>query len=241
MNQQDMAATMTKSLMTNASKLGLKWEIRFGTVFQLHSGVTYVTLDGDASGNDSDSDSTQVIAVPLGPQPATHSRVTCFLTSPTEVYIIGMSPYAGQPVMRWRNSGGQSIPDAGAGTFLQWDTNDLDFFDLFVLNGTQWQPPIAGWYQMSGRASFTANAVSRRGYFINTNGTTGAPGTVGGQSLQAPATGSAQISGQGLVYLNGTDFIGARVIQNSGAPLTVAGTDGGSVLEAVYLGSPLTA
>lgn len=239
MKEQEMAATLTTSLVANANRLGLTWQIRFGVVTQLRADVTYVELDGDNSGESDDV--TQVIAVPLGPQPATRSRVTCFLTSPTEVYIIGMSPYAGQPVMRWRNSGGQSIPDAGAGTFIQWDTNDLDFFGLFVLNTTSWQPPIAGWYQVSGRGVFTANAVSRRGYFINTNGTTGAPGTVAGQSLQAPATGSAQISGQGLVYLNGTDFIGARVIQNSGAPLTIASTDGGSVLEAVYLGSPITA
>jgi hypothetical protein len=226
---------LVKSLMANSSRLGLTWAISFGIVQAFKNNITYVTLDGAEQGDDA------LPAVPLETQPATGARVSCLLTSPTDVYILGVSPYVGQPVVRWRRNNTQSIPDAGTGTFIQWDTSDLDVFKLFSVNTTVWTPPIAGWYQVSGRAVYTANATSRRAFFINKNATTGGTGTIGGQSLQTPATGGAQISAFGLVYMNGTtDFLGGRCIQNSGAPLNIDNTDGGSVFEAVYLGSPVT-
>jgi hypothetical protein len=234
-NGQEVA-TLVKALQQNQFNLGMSWYIRPGVVDHVQNGVTYVHLDGSA-----DEDEPNV-AIPITTQVGANVRVYCLVTSPTTMYIIGSVPSIGSAVLRLRREATQSIPDAGAGTFIQWDVLDLDVFGAVNIAATPTDIllPVPGWYNLSGRGVFTTNAVSRRGYFINLNGTTAAPGTVGGQSLQAPAAGSAQISGQGLAYLNGsTDFFGARVIQNSGAPLTISGTDGGSVIEAIYLGGPL--
>ena len=226
---------MVSALKANAQRLGLTWTIRFGSVTSVGNNVTYVRLDDAGTGT------IPLPAVPLGAQPATGCRVSCLLTSPTDIFIVAATPSPGTPVLRLRRDANQSIANGGTGDFILWDTIDLDLFGTFVLGSASWTPTLAGWYWANGRSVWTANPTDRRGYLINKNGTTGSTGTVGGASVQAATTGSTQCGGGGLVYLDGVaDFIGARAIQNSGGALTISNTDGGSVLEAVYLGSPLT-
>ena len=235
MNGQEVA-TLVKALQQNQFSLGISWYIRPGVVDHVSDGITYVRLDG------SDENDEPNVAVPIGSQVGSNLRVYCLVTSPTSMYIIGSVPSVGGGVLRVRQTIAQSIPDAGAGTFIVWDALDLDVFGFVDIGSTpnSFLLPVPGWYYASGRGVFSSNATSRRGYFINTNNTTAAPGTIGGQSLQAPATGTCQIAGAGMVYLNGiSDVIGARLIQNSGAPLNTSATDGGSVLELIYLGGPL--
>lgn len=227
-------SNMVNALKANAERLGLVWTIRFGTVVSIASGVTYVRLDGGAI-----TDNPQ-IAVPLCPQPATDCRVSCFVTSPTDVYIVSANPSAGTLIGRWRRTTNQTINNA-TNTFIDYDTADYDPYRLLTgTTLTNITPPFEGWYWLAGRAVWVANATSRRGFFINTNGSTAGAGTISGQSLQAPATGSCQITAGGVAYFNGTDdFFSGRVIQNSGVALDLDGSiDGGSDIEAIYLGSP---
>lgn len=225
--------TLVQALQQEALSLGISWKIRPATVTAFDGTSTFVKIDGDATGD------VAIPAIPLCAPPSENSRVMCLLTDPTTVYIIGLTPTPGTLVLKVRqNAGGQSIADGGSGTFVTFDTIDKDLFGTFDLGSPdRWSPPIPGWFFMNCRGVFVSNAVSRRGAFINTNGTTAAPGTVGGSSLQAPATGTAQLGGSGSVYLTPNDFIGVRLIQNSGAPLNTAGTDGGTTMEAIYVGS----
>ena len=232
MNQQE-AATLIAAIKENAADLGLQWRLRPGLVFKLENGVIYVRLDG-AEETDPAIPAT---AITVAPSPG--ARVMCLITDPTSVYIIGMTPEPGTAVLKVRRNSTLAIPDAGAGTYIQFDTVDLDFFGNFntTLNPSQYIPSVPGWYFCNGRAVFVANATSRRGYFINKN-FNGTTFTVGGQSMQAPATGTAQLGGGGLVYMDGvSDYLGARAIQNSGAPLNLTTTADGSVLEVIYMGS----
>lgn len=228
-------AVLIQSLQENQFSLGMSWYIRPGVVDHVQDGVTYVRLDGGSS------DDPPNVAIPIGAQVGTNLRVYCLVTSPTSIFIIGSQPSIGSPVLRVRQTAAQAITD-NLSTFLAFDTLELDVFNYVNIgtSPTSFLPPVPGWYLVSGRGVFAANVTSRRGFFINTNGTTGAPGTVCGASDQAPATGTWQGGGSGLVYMNGsTDFIGARVLQNSGGSLNTANTDGGSVFEMVYLGGPL--
>lgn len=235
MNQQEVS-NLIRAIQENQFSLGLSWSLRPGTIVSTSpSAGTFVQLDG------SDSDDEPNYAIPLGAQLGQGLRCMCLLTSPTSVYIIGAEPAIGSPVLRVRRAALQSAAD-GANTFIQWDTVDLDIFNIMDPSTptSQILLPVPGWYLMSGRAVFAANATSRRAFFINKNATTSGTGTIGGQSLQAPATGTAQVHAIGLGYMNGTDdTIGGRVVQNSGGALNLDTTDGGSVLEMTYLGGPI--
>lgn len=236
MNRQEVT-TLVKAIQENQFSLGLSWYFRPGVITSSDaSGVTYVQLDG---ATDEDLPNR---AIPLGAQLGQGLRVMCLVTSPTSIYIVGAEPSIGSPILRLRRAAAQSIPDAGAGTFIQWDTVDLDIFNIVDIASTPTQIllPVPGWYLMTGKAAFVANAVSRRAFFINKNATTSGTGSIAGQSLQTPATGTAQIHAVGIGYMNGTDdTIGGRVIQNSGGALDLSTSDGGSVLEMTYLGGPI--
>lgn len=226
-------ATLVQAIKNESLSLGISWKIRPGTVTAFDGTSIYlVKLDGDASGD------PPIPGIPICAPPSENARVMCLITDPTTVYIIGLTPTPGTLVLKVRQTAAQSLPDAGSGTFINFDTIDKDFFGTFDLGSPdRWSPPIPGWFFGNCRGVFASNATSRRGAFLNTNGTTAAPGTVGGESVQAPATGTAQIGGSGAVYMTPNDFIGVRLIQNSGAALNTAGTDGGTTMEMIYLGS----
>jgi len=231
----DSAATAVQALAENADRLGLTWGMRPATVqdYNIETNKALAIYDGDE-----ESISMVSLAGPLLP----NFRVMAMQVPPAGNFIVSTLgvPKVGELVIRLRTTGTQSIADAGAGEFVQFQAVEHNLYGVGFSTGenTKYMPPVPGYYMFNGRAVWTANAVSRRGAFININGTTATPGTVGGQSLQAPATGSCQIQAIGTVFLNGdTDYVGLRVLQNSGAPLTLATTDGGSVLEGFYAGA----
>lgn len=226
--------TAAQALAANADRLGLTWGLRPATVtdFDFATQKATAIYDGDTEG-------VAMSSLCGGLLPG--FRVMGMQVPPSANYALSYLnvPPVGTLVIRLRVNGTQSIADAGTGEFVQFTTQEHNWFGSGFTAGapTKYQPQIPGYYFFNGRAVWTANATSRRAAFLNINGTTGAPGTFGGQSLQAPATGSCQIQCAGSVFLNGdTDYIGLRVIQNSGAALTLATTDGGSVLEGYYMG-----
>lgn len=230
----DDVQLLVQNIVAQAKQLGITWTLRPGVVIKANSVSTAtVLLDGDEF---------NIIAVNILGQTNLGSRVMCLIIPNQAVYIIGrMNKYveAGELVCRVRQTTNQSIPDAGAGTFLDFDSADYDPFGFFrTATPNRVTPKFPGWYNCQGRVVWTANATSRRGAFVNMNNTTGGTGTLGGTSLQAPATGSAQLHGGGAGLFNGTsDFVGLRAIQNSGVALTTSGsTDGGSILEIYYAG-----
>jgi len=230
----DSSVTAVQALAENADRLGLTWGLRPATIadFDFHTQKALAIYDGD-------DEAIAMTSLVGGLLPG--FRVMGMSVPPSANYAVSYMnvPEPGTLVIRLRVNGTQSIADAGAGEFIQFNTQEHNWFGTGFSPGqnTKYQPTVPGWYRFNGRVVWTANAVSRRGAFLNINGTTATPGTFGGQSLQTPATGSCQIQCDGSVFLNGTtDYVGLRAIQNSGAPLTTATTDGGSVLEGYYVG-----
>lgn len=232
----DSSATAVRALTENASRLGLTWSLRPATVFDFD----FASQKGSAV-YDGDTEAISFTSLCGGMLPG--FRVMGMSVPPSANYALSYMnvPQPGTLVARLQASTAQSIPDAGSGTFIQFDTQLHNWFQAGFSTGdpTKFTPPVAGFYNFVGRAVFAGNPTSRRAAFINTNGSTGAPGTLGGQSLQSPATGSCQIQGTGAGFFNGTtDYAGLRVIQNSGAPLSTlsSATDGGCMLEIYYVG-----
>lgn len=234
----ESAAVAAQALAENADRLGLTWSMRPAEVisYDFATRKALAVYDGD-----DEAISMTTLCGDMLPG----FRVMGLAVPPAANFAIGYLnvPPPGTLVIRLRVTGNQSIADAGSGAFVEWGSVEHNWFDGGWSSGepTKYQPPFPGWYFFNGRAVWTSNATSRRAALLNLNGTTAAPGTFGGQSLQTPATGSCQIQATGSVYLNGTtDYVGLRVIQNSGAPLSiVSSTDGGSVLEGYYVGAIL--
>ena len=232
------ATAAVKALAENADRLGLTWSIRPATVtdYDFPSQKAKAIYDGDTV-------AVSMVSLCGGLLP--NVRVMAMQVPPSANFALSPIniPIVGTLVIRLRATASQSIADAGAGEFVQWATAEHDWYGTGFTSedNTKYRPPMPGWYLFNGRIVWTANATSRRGVFLNINGTTGAPGSFGGTSLQAPATGSCQLQCAGSVYLNGeTDYVGLRALQNSGAPLTLSpNTDGGSVLEGFYMGAYL--
>jgi len=228
------AAAMVSAIQDNADRLGLTWGMRPATVtgYDWDTNTATAVYDGDEVG---------IAMVSLTGPLLAGFRVMAIQVPPSANFIISTLgiPDPGTLAIRLRVTGTQSIADAGSGSFIEFSQVEHDFFGGGFTSGTpdRYVPPIEGIWMFNGRVVFASNATSRRAALLNTNGTTAAPGTFGGQSLQAPATGTCQIQCMGATYFNGTtDYVGLRAIQNSGAPLLTATTDGGSVLEGYYVG-----
>jgi hypothetical protein len=220
-----------KAVKAQARRLGLEWQLLPATTGDV---VNQVILDG--------SSGEIVDAIPLQGEQTTGARVMCLqIPDNGTTYILGnlnSMPQFGELVARLRLNNNQSFPDAGSGTFVSFDTIDYDPWGGFDITGApdRWTAPFPGVFFCNGRMVFTTNSTSRRAAFINTNGTTSGTGSRGGQSLQAPAAGTAQISATGTAFLQTGEYVGLRGIQNSGAPLTTSTSDGGCMLEIFYQG-----
>jgi len=228
----DETQLLVQAIVENAKVLGLKWILRPGRIsnIDISRASAQALIDGDDA---------PVSVINLIGGINLNARVMCLIVPNEAVYVIGKLGNffdEGELVVRLIQNTPQSIADAGSGAFINFDTVDYDPLGWFK-TGTPDRviAQIPGWYYCVGRVVWTANATSRRFAGINTNGTTSGTGTRAGQSLQTPATGSCQIQAAGAALLNGTtDYVGLRAIQNSGAPLNTANTDGGSVLEIYY-------
>src|SRR5262245_56353907 len=228
-----MIDTLIRSIQDNSFELGLTWRLRPGTVTKSGSGLVQVVEDGDVS-------RTRIDAISLLGYMIEDTRVMLLHVPPSTMFILGIInrdyPPPGSAIVSLRQDvTTQSIANAGAGQFITWDTAVYMPFGGWT-TGTDFTLPFDGMYLCAGRGVFAANATSRRGAFVNKNNTTASPGTIGGESVQAPATGTCQVGGSGIMELLATDVIGLRVIQNSGAPLNTApNTDNGSSLDAIWL------
>ena len=232
----DDAQFLVQAIIANAKQLGITWTLRPAVMhtIDVSSASCVITLDGD---------SAPMTAVNLIGGVNVGARVMCLIIPNQAVYIIGkLGNFLGdgELVCRIHQATPQTIPHAGSGTFIEFDTVDYDPFGFFdTITPDRVTPTVPGWYTFVGRVVYTANATSRRACFINTNGTLAAPGTLGGQSLQTPAGGSCQVQGVGAGLMNGTtDYAGVRALQNSGIALDTLSdsTDGGSTLEVFYSG-----
>ena len=230
----DSAAVTVSALQETADRLGLTWGMRPATVtaYDWDTNIATAVYDGDDVAIGMTSLAGPVLA---------GFRVMAMTVPPSANFIISMLgiPDSGTLAVRLRASSTQAIPDGGSGTFVEFDAVEHDYFGYGWSSGTptRYIPPIEGVWMFNGRAVFLTNATGRRAAFLNLNGTTASPGTFGGQSLNAATTGSTQIQAMGSIYVNGTtDYVGLRVIQNSGIALTLTATDGGSVLEGYYVG-----
>jgi hypothetical protein len=218
-----------KAVKDQARRLGLEWQLIPATTGDV---VNQVILDGGTG---------QIVdAVPLQGEQTTGARVMCLLLpNDGTVYIIGnlnSHPQIGSMVARLRLNANQSFADA-TNDFVQFDTIDYDPWGGFdTADPTKWSAPFPGIFFCNGRMVWTTNATSRRGAFINTNGTTSGSDSRGGQSVQAAAAGTTQVAAVGTAFLHTGEYVGLRGIQNSGAPLTTSTSDGGCLLEIFYTG-----
>lgn len=234
------ATAAVEALLADADRLGLTWRLRPGTV--AGSGLAApesvpVVVDGDAAQARARSMTGAVVA---------GQRVWVVQIPPAGLYVLGtigqprLSP--GALVARLRRNANQEIANGGAGEFVDFDTADYLPFGGWSAstNPDRFTPPWAGIWMFNGRVVYASNATSRRFAAINTNGSMGSTGTRGSTSLQAPAAGSCQVQAAGSSPMNGTsDYVSLRALQNSGGPLDITGTDGGSFLEAYWLGPDL--
>jgi hypothetical protein len=227
--------TLLQSMQENAFSLGFTWNLHPATVVEGGSGLVNVNMDGDSA-------NTTIQAVSLVGTLIPDARVMLLLTPPASIFVIGIistdTPPPGSAIARIRQVNAQAIADGGAGQFLTWDTQDYDPFNVWS-SGTDVHIPFDGFYQVNTRGVFASNATSRRGCFANKNNTTSGTDTICGSSIQAPATGTCQLGGSAIVLLLTTDVVGTRLIQNSGAPLNTASTDGGSIIDLTWLGPSL--
>ncbi|RKN38445.1 hypothetical protein [Micromonospora endolithica] len=121
-----------------------------------------------------------------------------------------------RPAAVLRSSAGQAIPN-NAFTVVSLNTEDLDSHSghSTATNNSRYTAPIAGWYRLSGGATFAGNATGRRGTRWLKNG-----GSIvdGGDALgsNAGAGACAVAAAHSLVFLAAGDYIEMAVFQDSG-------------------------
>jgi hypothetical protein len=123
------------------------------------------------------------------------------------------------PVFEGVQTVAQSIP-TGVVTAVLLDTEEVDNDNghSTTVNTSRYASQTPGRFQISGGASYAANATGRRGVLILVNGT-----QLAGSSTALPTTGALD-TGVPLrtrsIYMNGaTDYIELGTFQDSGAPL----------------------
>lgn len=140
-------------------------------------------------------------------------------------FLIGTSG-VGKPRAHLRQTVAQSIPNAGF-TALTFDVEDVDSDNMHstVTNTQRLTAVTAGWYQVGGGISFTANVTGQRGARLAVNGTAL---VASGSQFQTAGAGAMNIPLRAiLVFLNVGDFLTLDALQNSGAALnsSVTGVD----------------
>lgn len=229
----DDVQLIIQSIVAQAKQLGLTWSFRPGVILKYNSVSTAtILLDGDEF---------NIIAINMVGQTNLFSRVMCIIVPNQAVYIVGkIGKYieTGELVCRIRQGTTTQTLTTAVNTFVNFDTVDYDPFGFFrTATPDRVTPKFAGWFRVNCRGVFAANATSRRGAFVNMNGTTSGTGSIGGQSLQAPATGTAQVEADGAGLFNGvSDYVGLRLLQNSGVNVDTSVSDGGCLLEVFYAG-----
>jgi hypothetical protein len=224
------------AIKEQARRLGLQWQLVPGTV---DVGVdSTVILDGSGGVK-------TVTAIPLQGPLISGDRVMCLLLpSDGNVYVIGTLgafPTPGELVAKLRQVNAQTTTTA-VGVFINFDTIDYDpWLGFNAATPDRWVFPFPGIFLCNARVVYVANAVSRRGCFIGLDGSTSGANTLGGASLQTPAAGTCQIGCVGTGNVQAGEYVGVQALQTSGGNLDTSNSNGGSLLEVIYLGQSVAA
>lgn len=159
--------------------------------------------------------------------PASHTFVDGVApTSEANTYIRDPIAFAlNPPRAELRQNVAQTLT-TGVGAMLTWDIEDLDT-DVDAIGGhdtavnpSRYTVRYAGWYQVSGVASFVANSTGRRITYIAVNGS-----IVNGTEMIFPAsaTGSSHAATRTKhIYLNVGDYVEIQATQDSGGNLATS-------------------
>lgn len=133
----------------------------------------------------------------------------------------------------------QSIPTAGTGAALAWDTHDQDTAGghSTTVNNSRYTAQYAGWYQISGGVVLSSG-VGRREVWFRVNGTDVAA-SESGIHLGTAAIITGPNSRIGEIYLNVGDYVELIAYQDSGGAVNtwITGTgQPGMVIRYVSVG-----
>lgn len=182
-----VAAAAASSVVDNARKLGLTWQITPATVVSGFSpAATTVTLDAD----------TEVISAvsTIGPV-ASGSRVYVVSVPPGGNFIVG-NAFTGNPIAPMTivyRSSVQSIASSAIGSPVQFETDEVNNFGMWTsTSNTDVVVPHDGVYDITGYVFFASGGtVGYRGGDIYINGGRYAGqriSTTGGYDLASIAT-----------------------------------------------------
>lgn len=236
MNIAATGSATAHAIKEQARRLGLQWQLVPGTVDV--GADSSVILDGSGGVK-------TVTAIPLQGPLLSGDRVMCLLLpSDGNVYVIGTLgafPTPGEMVAKLRQVNAQTLTTA-VGAFLNFDTVDYDpWLGFATATPDRWIAPFPGIFQFNARVVFVANATSRRGCFIGLDGSVSGANTLGGVSVQAPAAGTCQIGCIGTGILQAGEYVSVQGLQNSGVNVDTSNSNGGSLLEVIYLGQSVAA
>lgn len=184
-NAKDVATAAAKGVVDNAQKLGLTWQTILATVKDgtVPSSVQAV-LDGD----------TEVISVTstIGPIPA-GARVYVITVPPAGNYAVGYAQGSTSlfPAAIMLRSANQSIGSGGVGTAIQFDTEELNNFGMWISTAaTDIVIPYNGVYNLFGNVVFAAGATGVRSCVIQVNGVIVAESKAGATNSSDPRSAS---------------------------------------------------
>lgn len=117
---------------------------------------------------------------------------------------------------------GQSIANAAVVTLI-WQAPTTDTYSGWSAGSpTKYTPKVAGYYDVFGAISFTANATGNRDIVVQKNSATVTQ--TNGLAATAADVSVVQVTAP-LVFFNGsTDFVEIAVLQRSGGALLTTGT-----------------
>jgi hypothetical protein len=147
------------------------------------------------------------------------------LTLPDATGTVLTTATAGVPVngpaFSAYSSASQSLANNTA-VKLQFNVEEFDTNSCFdSTTNYRFTPTVAGYYQISGAANCSANAINTRFLRLYKNGSNYKEF----QAVATNATNFMTLSGSALVYFNGsTDYVELYIVQNSGSTLTTGGS-----------------
>jgi len=173
------------------------------------------TVTGTVTGT---LNSWNTFLVPFG-----YSGVNNSITSLTALVNPTFSAYLGTA---------QAIPN-NTNTRVNINTEEFDTNSNFNTTTNRFTPTVAGYYEVTGQASFAANATGLCQILIYKNGAFVATTQVKNDSAAAPV-----ISTSKLLSMNGsTDYIELFVVQSSGASMNITAGAGLTFFQASFVRS----
>lgn len=122
------------------------------------------------------------------------------------------------------NNATQSIANAGSGTAVAFNTENVDAFAMHSASGTRLTVPSGwgGWWLVTGYATFANNATGIRNALLQVNG-----GAIAASiSTNAISGIDHALSVSSLMRLLAADYVELNVYQSSGGALNVTSANG---------------